>query len=94
MDEQRAIQEFLGDRPRSDQLSEWRETLEQRLQALEADAKEAGPGAGALQAKLAQLRKQVVALREEEAVTRYVEDSVRVTLAMGSVTPDLEGLDE
>ena len=93
MKEDEAIQQFLGDRPGVQQLREWRETLERRLKELEAERGKPQPGkaGAALAAKIAQLKRQVAALREEEAITGFVEDSVRVTLAMGTIT---EGLDQ
>ena len=85
MHEERAIKEFLGERPGAEELEDWRRTLEQRLESLEAELKKTGAGAApVLQNKIAQLRRQIAALAEEEAVTRFVEDSVRVTLAMGA----------
>ena len=89
MDHETAVDQFLGERPRAEQLRDWRQTLEDRLKALQAEAK-AGRGAS-LETKIAQLKRQIQALREEEAVTQFVEDSVRVTLAMGAAT---EGMDD
>lgn len=84
MTEEETVKQFLGDRPGSDQLREWREALEQRLGAMQGERKRILDGSGAaLDAKMEQLRRQIDALLEEEAVTKYVEDSVRVTLAMG-----------
>jgi len=92
MNEDETIRQFLGERPGADQLREWRETLEHRLARLQEDRKKSPAGAAAsLESKLEQLKRQIEALREEEAVTRFVEDSVRVTLAMGAAA---EGMDE
>ena len=85
MHEQEAIQDFLGERPGAAELRDWLSTLEHRLTALEEERRTARPeSAAGLDKKLAQLRKQVAALREEAAITQFVEDSVRVTLAMGA----------
>jgi hypothetical protein len=86
MDEQKAIRGFLGDRPDSGQLREWRKTLEERLKRVLAD-QEAAPAEDVARwdARAAELRRQIAALEQEELVTEFVEDSVRVTLAMGSV---------
>ncbi|MBM3459496.1 MAG: hypothetical protein FJX77_13325 [Armatimonadetes bacterium] len=85
MHEEEAIQEFLGDRPRSSQLADWQAILERRLAAMARDAERQTPGeAASLQLRMASLRKQIAALAEEAAVTEFVEDSVRVTLAMGA----------
>jgi len=85
MDAEQSIRQFLGDRPGSAELSEWRATLELRLEGLDAERKRTGATA-AVDNKIAQLKRQIAALREEEAITQFIEDSVRVTLAMGAVT--------
>jgi hypothetical protein len=90
MNEEEAVRQFLGERPGAGELAEWRETLETRLRHLEAERERAGGGAAAaLNAKIQQLRRQIEALREEEAITQFVEDSVRVTLAMGTVADEV-----
>lgn len=87
MHEQEAIHDFLGERPGSDELRDWLATLEHRLSAMKEERKTAFPdGVRALNKKIAQLQKQVDALREEAAITQFVEDSVRATLAMGAST--------
>ncbi|MBI3909501.1 MAG: hypothetical protein HY320_01040 [Armatimonadetes bacterium] len=93
MSEEHAIREFLQGRPTSQELRQWRETLEQRVRALRAEMAQAEPEAReALARRLAQLKKGIAGLREEEEITRFVEDSVRVTLAMGAAA-DLSGED-
>ena len=85
MHEQEAIQDFLGERPGAAELRDWLTTLEHRVAALEEERRIARPESRVgLDRKLTQLRKQVAALREEAAITEFVEDSVRVTLAMGA----------
>jgi hypothetical protein len=89
--EEQAIQQFLGDRPNSAQLREWRETLEARLKTLRAHLAAAPESERKeLADRIAQLTKQIAALLQEELVTGYVEDSVRVTLAMGRATEGSE----
>jgi phage shock protein A len=85
MNEDEAVRQFLGDRPAANELQDWRMTLEQRLRSLEADRDRMGATA-AIDTKIAQLKKQIGALAQEEAVTQFVEDSVRVTLAMGAAS--------
>jgi hypothetical protein len=86
MDEQKAIRSFLGDRPDSGQWREWRQSLEERLKRLLAERESAAPEERSrFDARVAELRRQIVALQQEEMVTEFIEDSVRVTLAMGSV---------
>jgi hypothetical protein len=87
-DEATAIREFLGERPDSGQLEDWRVTLEQRLQALETERTRGGDARFSV--KIEQLKRQIAALRQEEAITGFVEDSVRVTLAMGAVADPVD----
>ncbi len=85
--EEDVIRDFLGERPEAAQLRDWRETLEYRLRALEGELEKAAPEKRpAIESRLQPLRKQIAALREEEAVTTFVEDSVRATLQMGAVS--------
>jgi hypothetical protein len=95
MNEEEAIRQFLGDRPEAEQLREWRETLEHRLEALEKDRQRASADvAPAMDAKITQLKRQIAALLEEEAITQFVQDSVRVTLAMGAASEGMEEYEE
>ena len=90
MDEAEAIRDFLGERPDSDQLKNWRGALEDRLSALEAEQMRAGDADPGLRSKIQTLKRQIAALQEEQAITEFVEDSVRVTLAMGTVAEQLD----
>jgi phage terminase Nu1 subunit (DNA packaging protein) len=84
--EQAAIEKFLGDRPSSEQLRQWRDTLATRAERLRRELKEANPAqAPALRHRLAEMKRQIAALEQEQMITEFVEDSVRVTLAMGSI---------
>jgi len=94
MDEQAAIDQFLGDKPSSAQLRQWRETLLIRVRRLRRELKEAEPlQAASLRARLAEMERQIAALEQDEMITEFVEDSVRVTLAMGGLAED-ERLEE
>src|SRR5436190_22568053 len=85
-EEQVAIEQFLGDEPSSAQLRQWRETLLRRSRRLRQELKEASPEQeAALRARLAEMKRQIAALEQEQLITEFVEDSVRVTLAMGSI---------
>ena len=89
-EEDTAIEEFLGDQPSSAQLRQWRETLLARATRLREELKKADrEQAPALRARLKELDRQIAALEQDELVTEFVEDSVRVTLAMGSVADEL-----
>jgi hypothetical protein len=85
-EEQVVVEQFLGDNPSAAQLRQWRETLLARAKRLRRDLKAAAPEqAPALRARLAEMDRQISALEREEMITEFVEDSVRVTLAMGSI---------
>jgi len=88
-DEAAAIREFLGERPDAAQLDDWRATLEERLHALEGERRRSGDPTR-FAGKIEQLRRQIAALRQEAAITGFVEDSVRVTLAMGQVADPVD----
>jgi hypothetical protein len=89
MKDEQAIQQFLGDRPRAEEWARMRRTLQDRMQRLQAEREAAAPDArAALDARLKTLAEQIAALEQEELVTQFVEDSVRVTLAMGSVVDE------
>jgi phage shock protein A len=94
MNHDEAVREFLGDRPGADELTEWRATLEDRLKKLQAERDKASTASAGLENKIRQLEKQISALRQEEAITQFVEDSVRATLAMGAAVEgaELDGL--
>lgn len=83
-DPEGVVDEFLGGGLRASQLTEMRQALEARLR----DAREGrdavpddDPRRVALDRKVKELREQVAALAQEEAVNQFVEDSVRATLA-------------
>ena len=81
-DAEQAIDDILGENPRSRDLRLMRFALEQRHHAFRRDklqAKTDKDRAG-LTAKISELEKQIAALKQEEAITTFVEDSVRVTI--------------
>ena len=87
MDEERIVREFLGDRPDAAQLTEWVAALNDRLGRLQAELSRPSPeDRTALEAQVKRLKRQIAALEEEAAITQFVQDSVRVTLAMGAAT--------
>jgi len=92
MQEEQAIEQFLGDQPRSEEWARMRHTLLERLRRVTEERDSLPPEQRAgLDARIKSMREQIAVLEREELVTRFVEDSVRVTLAMGSaVDEDLE----
>jgi len=77
------IDEFLEGQPRADTWRELREALQARFKDAKADlagVAEDDPRRAALLRRVNELHDQVAALAQEEAVTRFVEDSVRASL--------------
>jgi hypothetical protein len=81
-DEEQVIEEFLGDNPRARELRLMRAALEQRLAVMQRDYDRltGERERTQLHTKITELRKQIAAIHQEEAITTFVEDSVRVTL--------------
>ena len=63
------IEAYLEGAPRAHTWGELREALEARLEA------------AATATEVETLRRQIAALAQEEAITRFVEDTVRISLA-------------
>ena len=82
IDEEVVIESVLGENSRARELRLMRNALVQRRMAFQADLARAKTDKerATLTAKVAELRKQIAALRQEEAISAFVEDSVRVTL--------------
>jgi len=81
-DEEQVIEDVLGENPRARELRLMRAALEQRRERIRhelsrtQDERERARN----EAKLAELEAQIQALRNEEAITGFVEASVRATL--------------
>lgn len=84
-DEEEIIDEFMGDNGRASQWRALRESLQDRLRALKAERASATlPEAiSALDRRIAQIAQQVSVLETEEAVSQFVEDSVRAAIRGG-----------
>lgn len=85
------LSEFLGDAPRASQLHELIVTVRERLQAFTAERDalpEGDPQKKSLDKKVKELKGQLTVLVEEEAVSTFVEDSVRATIARPAGMPD------
>jgi len=81
-DEEEVIDEFFGDETRPRELRLLRAALEQRLTVMQRDCERAVTASerSLLHPRLAELRKQIAAIHQEEAISSFVEGSVRVTL--------------
>lgn len=77
------VEEFLGDQPRADTWRSYKEVLAARLKEALASRDAAAPDSLQylnLDKKVNELREMVRVLAEEEAITQFVEDSVRATM--------------
>jgi predicted nucleic acid-binding Zn-ribbon protein len=77
------IEEFLGDEPRAEMWRNLRQALQDRLRdavAARDEIPEGHPRRAEVEARIEELRDQVAALAQEEAITQFVEDSVRASL--------------
>ncbi|MEI6433021.1 MAG: hypothetical protein WCP07_12615 [bacterium] len=77
------IEEFLEGEPRAEFWRELRESLQERLSSAVENLGQITPehpDYKAQETRVAELRQQVRALATEEAVTEFVEDSIRRTL--------------
>lgn len=91
------IEDFLDGQPRAETWREYKEALSSRLKYALADLKASlpdSPDRAALEEKVAELREQVAALAQEEAITQFVEDSVRSSLSKPRPFPDFGDDDE
>jgi septal ring factor EnvC (AmiA/AmiB activator) len=76
-----AVKDFLGDKPSAQELREWREALQQRLHRMREDLVVGDEAHTNLSARISDLEEKIAALQEEEAVTGFVEESVRAVVA-------------
>ena len=81
-DEEEVIDEVLGENPRARELRLMRTALEQRRIGFqrERDRAKDEEERAKLSARIAEMDRQIEVIRQEEAITTCVEDSVRVTL--------------
>jgi hypothetical protein len=86
-DEDEVIEEFLGDNPRARELRLMRGALEQRLSMVRRELERAADERERrqLQSRIAELQQQIAAIRQEEAITSFVEDSVRGSLHKAAI---------
>ncbi len=81
-DAEAAIDSVLGEYPRASELQQLIAALAQRRKATlrEADKSASAGERIKLEARLAEMDMQLKVLREEEAITTFVENSVRATV--------------
>ncbi|MFM7321811.1 MAG: hypothetical protein ACKO5K_09845 [Armatimonadota bacterium] len=81
----RAVDDFLEGNPRAEDWRRLRLALENRLSDLRAHLASTPRGDSTharARRQIVELEAQVDALRQEEAVSRFVEDSVRATISL------------
>lgn len=79
-DTEQAIDEALGGDPRADELAEMISALEVRRETFQRELDGASGEAGRKEwtQRLREVQKQIDLLKEEQAINRFVENSVRV----------------
>ena len=82
-DTDQIVEEFLGDTPRAAEWRALRQALVDRRRGLRGQRETETDVAAraALDAQIAGLSRQIATLETEEVVARFVEDSVRASLA-------------
>ena len=85
--EDEIIEEFLDEKPRARELRLMRFALEQRRTMIKKDYERITDEReqAQVQHKIRELDKQIAALRQEETITDFVGNSVRVTLSKSSL---------
>lgn len=89
------IEQVLEGHPRAEQWRRWREALEERLEKL-LELKEKGivefPD---LDQRIEELKRYIAVLREEEIITEFVEQQVRMVVGKAKLEREMgESLDE
>ncbi|MBC7807359.1 MAG: hypothetical protein H7145_14565 [Akkermansiaceae bacterium] len=87
------IEDFLEGQPRAARWREYRLALQTRLDAAKEKVALTAEGSGErteLDDRIKELREQIRVLAEEEAITQFVEDSVRSSLSRPRALPDFD----
>ncbi len=92
---ERLIEEVMEGHPRAEQWRQWREALEERLEKLlEMKAKGIAEYPD-LDQRIEELRRYIAVLREEEIITEFVEQQVRMVVGKAKLEQMLgEALEE
>jgi len=87
------IEEFLDGKPRARELARMIDALESRRAALVRERESTRDPARLRQwdARLREVDRQIAVLREELAITGFVEDSIRVAVNRPRPLPDEDG---
>ncbi len=88
---ERLLEEVLEGQPRAEQWRQWRKALEERLnRLLELKAKGIDELPD-LDERIEELRRYIAVLREEEIITEFVEQQVRMVLGKAYLRQALDG---
>ena len=87
------IDEFFGDNPRAAEWRALRQALANRVRGLrrQRDLETDPTQVEKLNGQIAALTRQVATLETEEAVSQFVEDSIKVSLARPGSTNEEDG---
>ena len=88
---ERLIDELLGSYPRAAQWRQWREALEERLQKLLELKAKGIVGFPDLDERIEELHRYIAVLHEEELLTDFLEQQVRMVLGKARWRKALEG---
>ncbi len=87
---ERLIEEVLEGHPRAEQWRQWREALEERLQKLLALKEKGICEYEDLEERIEELKRYIAVLREEEIITEFVEQQVRMVVGKAKLERMLE----
>ena len=84
------VDEFIGSGLRAGRIEELCDALRMRIRAMREDLLKSASDVDRadLEKRIKQARYQVSVLRQEQAISQFVEDSVRATLRQETVNPD------
>jgi hypothetical protein len=90
------LDEFLGDQPRAEEWRALRKALAGRLHSLRERQKDSRDDAEilVLASEIEKLEAKVAALRLEEAVAQFVEDSAQATINSAKLNPESDEPEE
>ncbi len=92
---ERLIEEVLEGHPRAEQWRQWRQALEERLQKLVALKAKGIREYEDLDERIEELKRYIAVLREEEIITEFVEQQVRMVVGKAKLERMLgEALEE
>ena len=88
--EEQVVDEFMQGGLRADRLDDLCEALRLRIRAMKAEiaSRPESPARDDLEKRVKEARHQLAVLRQEQAISQFVEESVRATLHNDAVRPE------